>query len=113
MKINAESYGHAVMLNLNGDLTADALEAFKQAVDHQLQPKEVVDLVLNCESVPFIDSAALECLLDIQEKLAERFGQIKLVKCDESVRKILEITALQSTFEHYDRVADAVKALSA
>ena len=113
MNITAESYGHAIMFNLQGELTGDSLAAFMQAVEHQLKDGEVIDIVLNMEMVNFIDSEALECLLDLQDRLAERFGQIKLVKIDESVRTILEITRLANTFDTYDDVNNAVKAMEA
>ena len=111
MNIQAESYGHAVILILEGELTVDSLEAFKQTVDHQLGGKEVIDLVLNMEKVPFVDSAVLEYLLDLQELLTERLGRVKFVKADESVRKILEITRLESTFEVLDEISSAVKVM--
>jgi len=111
MNINAESYGHAVILNLKGELTADTLGAFQQAVDRQLEGKEVIDIVLNLEEVPFVDSAALEYLLDLQDRLNERLGRVRFVKCDENVAKILEITRLDTVFEVFADVPEAVKAL--
>ncbi len=111
MNIQAESYGHAVILILEGELTADSLEAFKRVVEHQLAGKEVIDLVLNLEKVAFIDSAALEYLLDLQELLAERLGRVKFVKSDENIVKILEITRLDSTFEVFGEVPEAVRVM--
>lgn len=111
MKITAESYGHAVMLLLKGELTEDTLGLLEKAVDRQLEAKEVVDVILNMEQVPFVDSTALEYLLDLQERLAEGFGQVRFAKCDENVRKILEITDLASSFETYNEIAEAVKAV--
>jgi len=84
MDLSAESYGRAVILNVKGELTEDSLEAFRRIVEHHLDNKEVIDLVLNMAEVPFIDSAALEYLLDIQERLAAKVGQIKLANCDEN-----------------------------
>lgn len=111
MNISVEGYGHAVILNLKGEMIEDALVALRQAVDHQLDGREVVDVVLNLELVPFVDSAALEYLLDLQDRLAERLGQVRLVKCDDNVRKILEVTRLESVFETFADVNQAVKAL--
>ena len=112
MSVTAESYGHAVILNIKGELTEDSLSAFMQAVDHQLDNgKDIIDLVLNMENVPFIDSAAMEFLLELQDRLMERLGQVKLANCDENVRKILEITRLESTFEICEDITEAVKAI--
>ena len=84
-----------------------------QAVDHHLKDREIIDVVLKMETVNFVDSDALECLLDLQDRLAERFGQVKLVKIDENVRTILEITRMLNTFDIYDDVNDAVKTVEA
>ena len=111
MNITAESYGHAVILNLQGDFTEDSLPPVKQAVDHQRAAEGVVDLIFNMEKVPFIDSASLEYLLDLQESLNEKFGQVKLLKCDANVRKILEITRIDATFDIFDEVAHAIKTI--
>jgi len=111
MNITAESYAHAVMLNLKGELVEDSIASFMEAVEHQLENKDVIDIVLNMEEVPFIDSAALECLLDVQDRLAERLGQVKLANVDENIHKILEITHLEATFEIYKDISDAVKAV--
>lgn len=109
MNIHVESYGHAVILVLKGELDADSLGAFKQQAERQLRDKQVIDLVLDLQYVPFIDSEAMEYLLDLQEQLAERLGQIKLVKPDRNVMKILEMTRLLPSFEIFTEVPEAVK----
>lgn len=113
MKINAETYGHAVMLLVKGEIIEDSLDAFRQAVDHQLASEDILDVIINLEEVPFVDSAALEYLLDLQDRLAAKLGQVRLAKCDENLQKILEITDLASTFEVHAEIADAVKAVQA
>ena len=110
MSITVESYGHSAILNLSGELTEDTLAAVNQVVERQLQEKDVIDLVLNMESVPFVDSKGLEYLLDLQDRLAAKNGQVKLLRCDEDVLKILEITHLQSVFETFKDIPEAVKA---
>jgi len=113
MNIAAESYGHAVLLNLKGDLTEDVMGAVQQTVDHQLADKQVIDLVFNMDEVPFVDSACLEYLMDLQDRLAERLGQVRIARCDANVRKILEITRLDTIFEIFDDLTEAVKAVEA
>ena len=162
MNVTAESCGQAVILNCKGELTADSLDAFKWAVEQQLEievskevsnrntlrlePRDdssqpargsgtntlslagggskadtspletsssasVRDIVLNLEAVGFVDSAALEYLLDLQEQLAERLGQVKLVGLDGNVTKIFEVTRLDNAFERFEDVSEAVKSM--
>jgi len=111
MNVTVETYGQSIVLNCKGELTADALEAFRTAVEHQLTEDQVRDLVLNFEQVPFIDSSGLEYLLELQEKLTERLGQVKLARLEANVAKILEITRLDSAFDRFDDINQAVKAM--
>jgi anti-anti-sigma factor len=113
MNIKVETYGHAAVLNIEGELTEDTLGAFRREVQRQLASDDVIDVVLNLEKVPFIDSAALEYLLEVQEQLAIAFGQIKLTNPDENIRTILEMTRLAAEFDVYDEVTAAVKAIQA
>jgi anti-anti-sigma factor len=111
MNVVAESYGQAVVLNCKGELTVDSLEAFKRVMAHQLEDGQVRDVVLNLQEVPFLDSAALAYLLDLQEQMGERLGQLKLAGLDANLAKILEVTGLESAFERCQDVSQAVKAV--
>ena len=111
MKVTAESYGHAVILDIEGDVTEDTIQALRTAVEHQLNADGVIDLVFNVERVAFMDSEALEYLLNLQDALSERFGQVRLLKVNENLAKILEITRLDSTFETCRDASEAIKAI--
>jgi len=110
MNINAENYGRAVVLNIVGDLNEDGLSALQETIMHHLQRKEVVDVVLNMAEAPFMDSAVLEYLLDLQDSLCGTFGSIRFVNCDENIRKILEVTRLTNEFGVFEDIDEAVKA---
>lgn len=108
MSIPVEDYGHAVILKPKGELTEDTLDSFKEAVDHQLEDEAVIDVIVDMEEIAFIDSNVLEYLLDLQDSLHEKFGQVRLARCDENVTKILEITRLDLVFETFSDTNDAV-----
>jgi anti-anti-sigma factor len=109
MNITAESQGHAVILNLEGELNEDSLSAFDAAVRHYFTEREAVDLVLNLARVPFVDSVALGRLLELQDTLQDNLGQLKLARADENVQKILELTRLEGALPAFEDIPDAVK----
>jgi len=111
MNIAAENYGHAVMLKPKGDLTEDTLSVFQQAVEHQLENEEIVDVVLDMENVTFVDSMALGYFLDLQDRLGKKLGQVRLARCDPHLHKILEINRLEGQFEVFDDVYEALKVM--
>ena len=65
-------------------------------------------VVLNLKETPLIDSAGLEALLDVQERLQERGGQVKLASANPLCREILRITGVAEHFETYPDVKGAV-----
>lgn len=112
MNLTAEFYGSTLVLKGKGELTEETLPAFKEAAQHHLAGPDIRDLVLDLGEIVYLDSAAMEYLLDLQDMLAERLGQVRLSGADESVRKILEMTRLDEDFELFGQVAEAVKAAS-
>jgi len=108
MEIKSERYGQAVILRCKGDLTSDSLEVVGKEVQRQLGDG-AMDIVLNLQEVPFVDSAALEYLLDLQDELIGRDGELTLTNLDENVSKIFEMTRLDVGFEILPDVVDVVK----
>jgi anti-sigma B factor antagonist len=113
MSIPVEDYGHAVILKPKGELTEDTLGAFKEVVEHQLEDDAVVDVIVDMEDIAFVDSTVLEYLLDLQDSLHEKFGQVRLAKCDENITKILEMTRLDLVFEVFNDTNEAVRVAGA
>ena len=111
MKVNVQSFGQAVVVGFKGEMNIDSLDTLRRTVDAQLGDDSVRDVVFDLAEVPFVDSACMEYLLDLQEQLSERLGQVKLARPDENVRKIFEITRLDIVFEEFADVPEAVKTL--
>jgi anti-anti-sigma factor len=110
MNIKTESYGHAVAFLCKGEINVDTLEMFLKEVHRQIN-EEVTDVIFDFGEVTFVDSAGWEALLDIQDSLAERLGQVTLTNLDENLAKILEMCRLEGTFPTCSDVAEAVRAI--
>lgn len=113
MNIAAETYGRAVVVNVKGEMTEDALSALQEIVERNLAHSEITDVILNMAEALSIDSATLEYLLDLHDKLAEDLGMVKFANCDENILKILEMTRLSREFELFDDVEKAIKSARA
>jgi anti-anti-sigma factor len=69
------------------------------------QPMVVLDMV----NVPLIDSAGLEALLDIQQKLRESAGLLKLSCLTQLCEDVFRVTGLAERLETYDDTNAAVR----
>ncbi len=110
MKLSYEDHGPITVLTISGDLTADQVEAFRRSCLDRFTAG-VRDIVLDLEYLTFVDSAGLEALLWIIDEVSERGGQLRLVKPDPTVGKILEISRLDRRFNIHQSIESAAKSL--
>jgi anti-anti-sigma factor len=110
MKLSYEDHDTITVLKISGDLTADQVDAFRRSCQDRFEAG-IQHVVLNMEHLSFIDSAGLEALLWILEAAAEHGGQLRLVRPDPIVDKILEISRLDKRFNIHDTIESAAKSL--
>ena len=110
MKLSYEDHGAITVLTISGDLTADQVEAFRRSCLDRFAAG-VRDIVLDLEYLTFVDSAGLEALLWMIDEASERNGQLRLVKPDPTVGKILEISRLDRRFNIHQSIESAAKSL--
>lgn len=102
---------NAVVLALEGELdllTAPALRV--QLAD--LVRRCDADVVLDLDGVEFIDSTGLAAMLNALRRLTRARRRLLLVCPDGPVRRILQLTRLDSTFSVHEFVDDALEALA-
>ncbi|MEX0818116.1 MAG: STAS domain-containing protein [Pirellulaceae bacterium] len=88
-------------------LSGDALDLLDAAFADCLlegQPRAVLDL----RTIPMIDSAGLERLLDIRDRFDRKTGVLKLAGANLLCQDILSVTGIASSFEVFPEVNQAV-----
>jgi anti-anti-sigma factor len=83
-------------------------EAFVKTLSQRLKSASP-RIVVAMHEVPYVDSAALEGLLQAAEELQDRASALKLANVTATCREILELTGLASRFRFFKDVQDAVK----
>lgn len=95
------------MIKVEGDLVIGAPEAeFKKAV-LQLLERGRVNLLIDLSDVGFLDSSGLGALVRAMTTSQNEGGQTKLLGAGPQVRKLLEMTKLDSVFEMFDDLETA------
>ena len=111
MNISCEEYDQVAVVNIDGELSQDTVEAFNNAVQEGLQD-ERIRFVVNFEKVSLIDSQGLEALLWLKDQCRERQGSVKLAALDETSAKILNMTRIDQAFDIYNGLIEAVKSFT-
>ena len=110
MKLSYEDHGNVTVLTVSGELTADQGDTFRRTC-HDRFLSGIRDVVLDVEHLNLVDSAGLESLLWLLDEVADRNGQLRLVRPDETVKKILQLTRLEKRFNIHHSVEAAAKSL--
>ena len=113
MVIEERVVGDVTILDLKGKMTlGEGDELLKDKINsliHQGQKK----LLLNLESVPYIDSAGLGEIVRTYTTVSRQGGSLKLLNLTKRITDLLAITKLLTVFDTFDSEGDAIKSFSA
>ena len=105
MNLPTEIFGDVMVVHTPEELGADQAGLFQDHLAQADQARIVIDL----DSTESLDSAGLTALMNAQDGLRERGGDLKVSTTNATNRKILEITRLDEQLDVFDSVIDAVK----
>jgi len=110
MKVSYEEHGAVCVLTLSGNFTSDQVDQFVRTLDERITAG-ARHIVLDMAHVAIVDSAGLEAMLDLGDRLAASGNRMMVVNPDEAVRRIFEITRLEREFDLHETVESAARSL--
>lgn len=108
MQIAEQRNGAITVLSPQGPISGTDAEAFKRAAMDAIARAQG-RCVIDAAGVPFVDSKGLEALLDVTEHFSQSGGALKLCAAPETVREVMNLTGLTSSFEYFQDVNTAVR----
>ncbi|HMA29799.1 MAG TPA: STAS domain-containing protein [Thermoanaerobaculia bacterium] len=100
--------GSVTIVTLSGDLVIGEAEAlFKKTVNRLIEEGKV-RLVVDCTGLRYVDSSGLGALVRALTTAQRDGGAAKLLGVPSSLRKLLELTRLDSVFEMFESREQAV-----
>jgi anti-sigma B factor antagonist len=110
MDINIEKNGNVTIIELNGDLNANATAKIQDQVLSATPPNSKV--LLDMSNVKYMSSAGLRFLLLLSRQLGGQVGNIVLAGLREEVEDVMSITGFLDFFITAENRAEALKTLS-
>jgi anti-sigma B factor antagonist len=108
MELASREDGDITILTVTGDLVIGEPETtFKKAVTRLLEEGRV-NLLVDLSRVGFLDSSGLGALVRALTQSQKEGGQTKLLNAGPQVRKLLQMTKLDSVFEIHSDLEAAV-----
>ncbi len=112
LKIKSEDLDHLTLLTLSGEFSGDASDKLRREAIESLD-SETRDFVVDLSKVEYIDSRGLETLIWLEDRAAERLGQIRLASATGDVATILRMTRMDQRFTLHDTIELATQDLAA
>jgi anti-sigma B factor antagonist len=108
MELQTHEDGSVTVLTVTGDLViGDAESTFKRTVTRLLEEGHT-RLLVDLSGVGFLDSSGLGALVRALTQSQKEGGQTKLLRAGPQIRKLLQMTKLDSVFEIHDDMEAAV-----
>lgn len=96
-------------VRINGEIDLHTCPELRTTLQHLVDSGHF-RIALDMSRVPYIDSAALGVLVDVQRRVKEQEGEVYLAGITPFVQRAFEITRLIRIFSIYPTVAEAISA---
>ncbi len=107
MRTTTETFGHVLVVHTPDEMTDENAAALLEALEEPIESGQV-HIVLQMDRSEAFDSIGLTSLLDLQDNLRERGGNLTVCGLDEPGRNIFEVTRLDQRVDLFDSVINAV-----
>ena len=92
--INTEIKGDVLWIRLVGELDHHTAEQLKQQAVKVMEKKAIKHLVLNLESLRFMDSSGLGVILGRYKQIKQHQGEMYVCAISPSIKRLFEISGL-------------------
>jgi len=96
------------VLTVSGEIDIATAPSLRERL-YSLLAEEKRQLVVDLDDVGFLDSTALGVLVGVLKRARSEGGEVRIVCTQPRVRKVFEITRLDSAFDLFDSVDEAVR----
>lgn len=95
------------VLSVSGEIDMATAPGLRERL-HALLADDKSNLVVDLDDVGFLDSTALGVLVGVLKRARTEGGEVRIASMQPRVRKVFEITRLDSAFDLFDSVDEAV-----
>jgi anti-sigma B factor antagonist len=106
--LDVREEGEWTVLAVSGEIDIATAPSLREKL-HSLLADGRLHLIIDLDEVTFLDSTALGVLVGVLKRARTEDGELRIVCNQPRVRKVFEITRLDSAFDLCASVEDAVK----
>ncbi|MBN1500328.1 MAG: STAS domain-containing protein [Spirochaetes bacterium] len=110
MEINTESFPQYLIIHVDGSLTNDDLQFFKNEMEIIFENNDV-DFIFDFEKVSFICSSALSLLFLFMNKIKAKNHKFIICSLRDEIRRLFVITGVDRHLELYASIEESAASL--
>lgn len=99
------------MVRLVGELDHHTSDDVRRKLDEVLQKENAQHMIVNLDSLTFMDSSGIGVLLGRYKLLRNKGGKLILCQISKPVHKLLELSGLFKIIDVYEEEMDALSSL--
>lgn len=99
MNIRLERIGTTLVVKLDGELDHHSASEVREKIDKEINLRKINNLILDFDKVGFMDSSGIGVIAGRYKIIDSLGGKIMIIRANEQVDKILEISGLKKILE--------------
>lgn len=112
MEILQRRQGNVVILDIYGAISmGESKEKFAEVMDDLLS-QSGTNVLINFSGINYVDSTGIGELVGYLNKFVENNRQMKILKPHDRVRKLLQITKLDTIFEIFENEEEGLRSFA-
>ena len=108
-KVQMSKIGIRTILTAGESITYQTCETVEAMYQDSINQKKT-EIILDCKTVPFMDSEGLELIVRMHDELRNLGGILKIINLNGVCRDIFMSTRLNNTLFVYEDIHEAVRA---
>lgn len=105
---SADSAPDVIIINLKGRLDVHYSSEVEEEINKFIQSGKI-KIIISLNDIEYLSSSGLRIFIAVSRKLKEVGGQLKLIKLNETAKKIFKIVELIDMFDIYESEEEAIK----
>ncbi|MGL4874504.1 MAG: anti-sigma F factor antagonist [Clostridium sp.] len=109
MYIKFNNYDNILEASLIGELDHHNAKEARVKIDDRIEKERVKKLILNFNSVTFMDSSGIGVVVGRQKKIKKNGGELYIVGVNRSISRVFELSGLFKIMKNYETIEEALK----
>lgn len=107
MQVNTRVINDVVIIDILGEIDLYNSPKIKEALTEKMS-SGFKNVIINLGDVTYIDSSGIGTLIFCRTSLNQNNGALRVIRIKDSVKRIFELTKLNSFFTIFDNESDAI-----